>query len=183
MVNYSKKIRMVRESLGLSQAALGSSIGLTNAHISRLESGKNDVSQTILQKYVDVFGVDPEWLNSEETDSKVKFIGNKIDGAETIGDRIKNLRLEMDMSQKKFAEYAGIHPSDINKVESGKASLGPQTLTRIAEAFHVGIEWLQYGDESKKTYPVDEKVIEYLWGHEKLREMIYQYMNENTGKE
>ena len=180
MIDYRKKIRMIRESLGLSQAALGSSIGLTNAHISRLESGKNVVTEAILQKYIDVFGVDPEWMNSADS-GEVVFIKRKVEGVERLGDRIRELRLEMEMSQKKFAEYVGIHASDINKVEAGKANLGPQTLKKVAEKLHVGVEWLQYGDEDKKAFPVDDNMIEYLWKNEKLREMIYHYMDEDGG--
>lgn len=178
-MDYSKKIRMIRETLGLSQAALGKSIGLTGAHISRLETGKSGIADSILDKYIEGFGVDPEWLNSEKEDEKVRFTGQKINCFNSLGDRIREMRLEMDLSQKKFAKYAGVQPSDINRVEAGKAALGPQSLKRIAEAFHVGIEWLQYGDESKKTYPVDGKMIEYLWQNEKLREMIYHYMDED----
>ena len=179
-MDYSKKIRMIRETLGLSQAALGKSIDLTGAHISRLETGISAITDVILEKYVEAFGVDPEWLMSDKSED-IRFTGNKIDGFNSLGNRIKEMRLEMDMSQKKFAEYAGVQPGDINRVESGKAALGPQSLKRIAEAFHVGIEWLQYGDESKKAYPVDGKMIEYLWKNEKLREMIYHYMDEDGG--
>lgn len=117
-------------------------------------------------------------MNPEMENEKVKFTDHK-QCCNSMGDRIREMRLGMDMSQKKFAEYAGVQPSDISRVESGKATLGPQTLKRIAEALTVGIEWLQYGDESKKTYPVDEKMIEYLWKNEKMREMIYQCMGED----
>lgn len=183
-MDYRKKLRTIRESLGLSQEALGKRIGLTGAHISRLENGKSGITDTILDKYIEEFGVDSEWLHSDVdvcVDEKAIFAEKKIDGFNSLGERIRNMRLELKMSQKKFAEYAGIQPSDINRVEAGKATLGPQTLNRIAEAFQVGIEWLQYGDESKKAYPVDGKMIEYLWQNEKLREMIYHYMDEDGG--
>ena len=32
-------------------------------------------------------------------------------------------------------------------------------------------------------YPVDDRLIEYLWKHENMREMIYHYMDEDSGKE
>lgn len=119
-MDYSKKIRMIRETLGISQAVLGKRIDLTGAHISRLETGISAITDVILEKYVEAFGVDPEWLNSEKEEDK-RFTG-QIDGFNSLGDRIKEMRLEMDMSQKKFAEYAGVQPGDINRVESGKAA-------------------------------------------------------------
>lgn len=179
-MSFDRKLRLIRESLGLSQAALGKSIGLSGAYIFRLENGKANISEEVIKKYITSFGLDPEWMRSEDDE---EIIYQKPEGFASVGNRIKELRLDKGLSQRAFAKYAGVQPSDISRAESGKTSLGPQTLTRIAEAFHVGIEWLRYGDESKKTYPVDEKVIEYLWGHENLREMIYQYMNEDAGKE
>lgn len=59
-MDYGKKLRMIRESLGLSQEALGKRIGLTGAHISRLENGKSPITETILEKYVKAFGIDSE---------------------------------------------------------------------------------------------------------------------------
>ena len=174
-MDYTKKIKTIRGTLGLSQEALGKRIGLTNAHISRLESGKSPITEAILEKYIEVFGVDPEWLNSENED-EIRFTVIQTDGLKSIGDRIRETRLEMGLSQKKFAEFAGIHPSDINKLESGKASLGPKTIGKIAEALHVGIDWLQYGDENRKEYPVDQKMIDWLWDNPEMRKQITEEM-------
>lgn len=50
-MDYSKKLRIIREYLGLSQEALGKIISLTGAHISRLEKGKSGITNVILDKY------------------------------------------------------------------------------------------------------------------------------------
>lgn len=39
LMDYTGKILLIRKTLGLSQDALGKRIGLTGAHISRLETG------------------------------------------------------------------------------------------------------------------------------------------------
>ena len=183
LMDYSKKLKTIRDTLGLSQEALGKRLGLSGAHISRLEKGKCIVSEKILQKYMDELGVDPVWLYSEQDDGKAWFANQKVESFDTLGLRVKQLRLEMKMSQNKFADYAGVQQADINRVESGKGTLGQQSLKRIAAAFHVGVDWLQYGDETRKHYPVDDSMIAYLWENEELREMICQRMNECCGKE
>lgn len=173
-MDYTRKLLLIRKILGLSQAALGKRIDLTGPHVYRLENGKSPITNVILDKYVEAFGVDPEWLMSENIED-IRFTG-EIDGFNSLGNRIKEMRLEMDMSQKKFAEYACVQPGDINRVESGKSALGPQSLKRIAEAFHVGIDWLQYGDENRKEYPVDQKMIDWLWDHPEMRKQIVEEM-------
>lgn len=176
LMDYSKKILLIRKTLGLSQEALGKRIGLTGTHISRLETGISTITDTILEKYVEAFGVDPEWLKSEKEDEKVRFSGQRIDGFNSLGDRIREMRLERGLSQKKFAELAGVQPGDINRLEAGKAMLGPQSIKRIAEAFRVGIDWLQYGDENRKENPVDQKMIDWLWDHPEMRKRIVDEM-------
>ncbi len=181
-MNHSKKLRLIREKLGFSQEALGKRINHTGAHISRLENGKSAISDAILQSYITAFGVDPEWIKSELDSEEVRFVEQKIEGFDTLAGRVRNLRQEMEMSQNKFAEFTGVQQADINRVEAGKGTLGPQSLKRIAESCHVGMEWLLYGDNSKKLYPVDDKMIAYLWENELLRKKIYQSMVEDAGK-
>lgn len=173
-MDYTRKLLLIRKTLGLSQAALGNRIDLTGPHVYRLENGKSEITDSILEKYVEFFGVDSGWLKSENEED-IRFKG-QIDGFNSLSDRNKEMRLEMGLSQKKFAEYAGVQPGDINRVESGKAALGPQSLKRIAEAFHVGIDWLQYGDENRKEFPVDPKMIDWLWDHPEMRKQIAEEM-------
>jgi len=188
-MNYSKKIKMIRESLGLSLGEIGKYLDLSGPHVLRLEQEKTEISSAVLQKYIDVFGVDPEWIyaESDEEDSKssttVRFLERKIDGSKTVADRVHELRTEYGMTQHGFAEYTSVAQPIINRIESGKTNPGVQTLKKIAAACHVGVEWLQFGDENRKMYPVDDRLIEYLWKHENMREMIYHYMDEDSGKE
>lgn len=60
-----------------------------------------------------------------------------------MGDRIREMRLERGLSQKKFAELVGVHSSDISRVEAGKGMLGPQLIKRVAKTLRGGIDWLQ----------------------------------------
>lgn len=49
---------------------------------------------------------------------------------------------------------------------------------KIAEALEIGFEWLIEGDERKKMYPADQKMIDWLWQHEDIRKMLWEKMNE-----
>ena len=49
---------------------------------------------------------------------------------------------------------------------------------KLAEALDVGVDWLLFGDEGKKRYPADKKLIEWLWEHPEVREELWKKMDE-----
>lgn len=48
----------------------------------------------------------------------------------------------------------------------------------LAEALDVGVDWLVSGDERKKRYPADKKMIDWLWVHSEVREDLWKKMVE-----
>lgn len=59
-----------------------------------------------------------------------------------IGQQIKNLRQERNLSQKKLAELAGIAPSYLCDIEKGRYSGSIKALDKIANALKVEIKTL-----------------------------------------
>jgi len=62
-----------------------------------------------------------------------------------IGQRLKELRLELGMSQREFAEKIGIHVMTLSRYEVGKCRLSAKTLKRLQEVFKVNPDWLLEG--------------------------------------
>ena len=58
----------------------------------------------------------------------------------TIGKRIKELRLEKGLSQEKLAEYVDLSREHISCLERGKYSINIETLYNIAAYFDVDIK-------------------------------------------
>lgn len=175
----SKKIKLVRKGLGLSLENISKRLGVSSTQISRLETGKSVVTDEMLGRYCKAFNIDSKWMLNENSDENIVFL-KEYDTS--IRDRVIQLRKELNMAQVSFAHFVGVPQSAINKLESNKSIPTLQTLTKIAEACNVGVDWLQLGDESKKKYPIDDKIISYLWDHEDIRKIIYQYMEEDECK-
>ena len=53
----------------------------------------------------------------------------------------------------------------ISQVESG-AKLTEKQGTKISETLEVGFDWLMTGNEKKKMYPADRKMMDWLWEKE-----------------
>jgi len=78
-----------------------------------------------------------------------------------LGERIKRLRGERDLQQRQLAEKAGLTPSMVSQIESGRLSPSLNTLGKIASAFGVPIAALFDGKPAgsivishKRDYPV-----------------------------
>jgi transcriptional regulator with XRE-family HTH domain len=78
-----------------------------------------------------------------------------------LGERIKRLRGERELQQRQLAEKAGLTPSMVSQIESGRLSPSLHTLGKIASAFGVPIAALFDGKPSgsivishKRDYPV-----------------------------
>jgi transcriptional regulator with XRE-family HTH domain len=78
-----------------------------------------------------------------------------------LGARIKALRLERELQQRQLAEKAGLTPSMVSQIESGRLTPSLHTLGKLAGALGVTIAALFDGQPSgsvhitrKKDYPV-----------------------------
>lgn len=96
--------------------------------------------------------------------------------AQAIGNRIHSLREYHNLSQRAFADKTDISKSAISLWEKGKTLPDDFSIRRIGEAFDVGIDWIKYGDESRKNYPCDHKMIEFLNENPAVRKAIRDMM-------
>jgi len=69
----------------------------------------------------------------------------------SIGGRIKEVRTEIGISQKKFGEGIGIADSYVSEIESGNKVPSLTILLAIAFKYGVNIDWLESGKGAKYT--------------------------------
>ncbi len=79
----------------------------------------------------------------------------------SLGERIKALRMERELQQRQLAEKAGLTPSMVSQIESGRLTPSLNTLGKIAAALSVPIASLFDGRPAgriqisrKRAYPV-----------------------------
>lgn len=82
----------------------------------------------------------------------------------TINERIKELRLALNMSGEKFGARIGISRSAVSKIEKGIVNVTEQMQKSICREFTVNEEWLRTGTgEMFYTMSQDEEIA-YLLG-------------------
>lgn len=118
--------------------------------------------------------------NGGATDGKTDgATDGKREGAEKTGERLKQLRSELGLSQAAFSKMIGISRANLASIETGRNRLMPATAKQIeSRCEHGGAEWLLTGNERNRHYPVGDGMIEWLRNHQKEREIIWKKMRE-----
>jgi len=169
----SEKISDLRSYLGLSQAAFSKPLCLSPTHIARFEKGRSIPAQETIEKICHAYDIDPEYFTGT---LPVEAAVKKQKTEAGVGERLRLAREEKGWSQNELAKRSGVSQSIINRVESG-AKLTDKQGVKVAETLEVGYDWLMTGDEKKKKYPADKKMVDWLWENEKARSDIWRKMN------
>ncbi|HGB4309959.1 TPA: helix-turn-helix domain-containing protein [Salmonella enterica subsp. enterica serovar Thompson] len=69
---------------------------------------------------------------------------------ETLSSRIKQKRIELNLTQAQLAELSGTKQQTIQQVESGLTKR-PRFLVELAQALNVNPLWLLYGNRKKSS--------------------------------
>lgn len=76
-----------------------------------------------------------------------------------IGKRIKNIRTQHDMTQEQLAEYSGITPGYLSKIEAGTKQPSLEVLMAIAYSFGVSLDDLVYSNTHLDNFGVTKRMI------------------------
>lgn len=64
----------------------------------------------------------------------------------TIGERIKKVRKDKDLTQQEFCNQIGLKRNSISLVEAGKRNISDQAIKSICREFSVDETWLRTGE-------------------------------------
>ena len=158
-VNIGKNLRKVRIYNGLSQQELADKLGTSKAAVSAYEKNKAMPAFEMLIKIAGILNVSTDYLlsfgdehlneiyNVSPTETKADMTGNerawKLSGRFMgIGEQIRGLREERELSRKQLANALSLSVTSIQKYENDIAAPSYGTLLDMARYFNVTTERL-----------------------------------------
>ncbi|MGE3262025.1 MAG: helix-turn-helix domain-containing protein [Bacteriovoracia bacterium] len=78
--------------------------------------------------------------------------------SECLGENIKRLRQERDLTQGEFAKRAKLSTSFLQNIEAGKKWVGPETITTLAKTLKVSESEL-FRDCAEKVSPDPKEIL------------------------
>jgi transcriptional regulator with XRE-family HTH domain len=65
---------------------------------------------------------------------------------DTVGERIKSLRIRFALSQDQFCKKIGIKTSSLSRIENGNTDPSMSTIIALMQCFKVSADWLLTGE-------------------------------------
>lgn len=79
----------------------------------------------------------------------------------SIGRRIRNARMGLEMTQERLAELVNLSPSHLSNIETGTTKVSLPTIINLANALHVSVDGL-LADSVVQSKAVFEKDIQFI---------------------
>lgn len=68
----------------------------------------------------------------------------------TVGERIKKIRMSMNLTQEQLSQQASLSKSFLSDIENNKTRVSGDNLLKIAEVLGASLDYLMKGDAGKK---------------------------------
>lgn len=177
-----KHLSSAKALLGLTNRKIAEATGVWNTTVGRYVNGEMDVTKEWAEKFCEAYHLDIGWFMSGEDDQPPVFTGeigaSIIKDVSGAGKRLMEMRHKLGMTQKEVRGVLGLTHTAYSRIENGHVKLTTENAQKIEDEYGVGAEWLLYGDERKKDYPVGRRMIEWLWENMDERERIWHLMRE-----
>lgn len=140
------RIVLLRQRLGLSQRVFGERISRSVAYVSKVESGRINPPEEVVDSICAAFGVGRDWLVS----------GNGKLEVESVGDRIRLVRKRRDYTQEELAEEIGVSRNSVGMIERGTFRPGRGIVDAICDKLWVDRNWLLTGQGTMERSELTE---------------------------
>lgn len=138
----AKRIKIVRNTLGLTQDVFSDCIGITSEVLNDIEQRVVEPNEQVIDGVCQEFDIRRKWL---KTGSGDVFIQDSP-LMSIFSNRIRLLRLLSDLSQTKLASKLGISVNTISRYEDGSRTPRYQVIRLLCEEFCVSEVWLRFGN-------------------------------------
>ncbi|WP_227766770.1 helix-turn-helix domain-containing protein [Zhaonella formicivorans] len=117
-ISLGDKLRILRESKGLSLTELASEVGLSVSYLSEIERNNTYPATNTLRVLAEKLGVSVSTL---------------VGKAGPLGSKLRIAREEQGLTQVELAKAAGVSPGLIGQIEHGKVQPSLHTIEKIAQ--------------------------------------------------
>lgn len=161
-MSVNENIRRLRMARGLMQSELAELIGISQNHLSQIESGKRKASVDIIDRIVNKLDLTYDDILKKEisVSDNISLIDDDYTAElETVGEKIKTERKAREMEQVELARLSLISAGYLSEIETGKKNPSVETLQNIASALETSVSAI-LGDEREFSNPANSETTE-----------------------
>jgi transcriptional regulator with XRE-family HTH domain len=139
LIALGRAIRQLREKRNIRPGALAVAVGIEPERLSTLEAGQFDPRYDLLVALADALGI---------ASAVLFFRAGELDRSAVcpaFGQQLRTLRAEQGLSRDVLARRAGIHRTEVEKLERGERDPRLTTIRRLARGLELPPEALVEG--------------------------------------
>ena len=122
-VDIASRLVELRNKLGMSRTSFAMSIGISETHTKRFETGVSVSKEKLINTIFEEYHINPVYFNGEVSIEEAIIQFKNDDGREDSGKRLKQNRLGMNMTAKEFSSLINISNSHLYMVETGNIQM------------------------------------------------------------
>lgn len=135
-----ERLYLLREEKELKQNELASILNVKQVNISNWENTKEIIPLNKLNAYSNYFNVNLDYI-AKLSDNKTSTKKINLD-KKTIGNNLKALRKEFNITQEELASLLNTSHSTISAYETGKTLILTAFAFQICQKYNVSFDWL-----------------------------------------
>lgn len=153
MNSTGDKLRALRDKHNMTAQELADKLGVTAPAISMWERNKREIDNSTLLRIATIFNVTTDYLLGAPAFKPTLSKHDELDiqkrlNTPEIGNRIKNLRKQYNMTQDELGYKITATKSMISLWENGKRKIDTTTLSKLAKIFNVSTDYLINGNNT-----------------------------------
>lgn len=155
-----KRIRDIRKKQGLTQETVASILNISTQKMSRIESGKNDITFTMITQLADVFNVSPNDITdisnpSEHKDSHAS--GNLPPSMSPVSHLIDMFFAQMSLYERITSAYQP-HSTDPEDISNSEVSSETSERQRFKKLYKKALAYAEFHRAMKRMINPDDEV-------------------------
>ena len=134
-------LKWCREELEMTQEELGLVLGVSRKTISGWETANDPIPFNKLIKFCNLYHYSLDFVLGLTKNNDKNNIVVKIDKIE-IGNKLKALRKNLNLSQQKFANKCGLSQTTYSHYETGENTITTIATYSICKTYNISLDWL-----------------------------------------
>ena len=137
-----ERLYFLREKCDLTQEQMGKIVGVKKFSISNWEKTKEIIPLEKLNIYSNYFNISLDYILNLSDNPKSNLNTNHILDKSDIGNRLKQLRIKNNLSQREMAKILNTTQSAVWSYETGKTLILTAFAYQICKHFNVSMDWI-----------------------------------------
>ena len=135
------RLKKIREDNDNTQQEIADILGVKRGTYASWESGTDTIPITKIYEYANHYSKSIDYILGL-SNKNIDVTYNKDFNLEQISERLKLVRLESDLSQKRFSDSIGINQSTWWSYENGRTLIKTSSLIMLSKKYNYSIDWI-----------------------------------------